>query len=461
MPFEINLSDGTTVVVDEVLRTIPKRRLVGYGTWKGESIVVKLFFDPKRAKIHAEKDAKGVMNLQKIKIPTPPLLFQGVSQDKKTYILIFARVFDAQTLDALWWNRQSDESLYTRLQAVMVELATQHVYGIIQHDLHLKNFLLTEKVIYTLDGGQVELHPNKLDKKASMENIALFLSQLGVGVKTLQEHLFRFYAASRGWIIKEDDIRSLFDLIEQWNKKRWRSYQRKIGRNATDFQKIDLWNKQGMVYREYATPAFFDFLKNPDAIFLHPSSEVLKAGRSSTVIKAIFDDRTVVIKRYNLKNWLHRARRLLRATRAACVWRLAHKLNLFGVKTAKPIAYFEYNIVGFRGRSYYLTEYIAGHSLIDYLTTNKKNTDKTNNMLERVSHLISCLPLLNMTHGDLKASNILVNQQVQPILIDLDGAQEHLSMVGLQRSYKKDIKRFLENFKEYPVWNMTFKQLLD
>ena len=180
-------------------------------------VVAKLFFDTHHAKRNMEKDAAGVKTLQDYKIPTPPLLYQGTSVDKRIHILLFEQIFETQNLDQIWHNRDDVEEMLPILKPVIVELATQHVLGVLQHDLHLKNFLLTEKTVYTLDGAQVELFPNLLSKKPSVNNLALFLSQLGVGVEECQEKLFRYYAKSRGWMLKSEDINEIYFLIKKWN----------------------------------------------------------------------------------------------------------------------------------------------------------------------------------------------------------------------------------------------------
>lgn len=459
--FQMQLEDEQVITIEKILRLVPKRRLVAIGSWKGESIVLKLFFHRKRASMHANKDANGSLTLQKIKIPTPPLLYKGISQDKQTQVLIFSRIFDAETLDLIWWNKARADEHIEKLKAVIVELATQHVFGVIQHDLHLKNFLATEKMIYTLDGADVELHADKLSKQMSMENIALFLSQLGTGVGDMQETLFRYYAKQRGWIVKSEDINMLFTMIKQWDDKRWGSFARKIYRDATDFQRIRTWNKKGMVYRDYTGAAFSEFIRHPDVIFSKSPDDLLKAGRSSTVIKATFDGKMIVIKRYNLKNIMHRLRRLWRTTRAEKNWRLMHKLNLFGIKTAKPIAYLEYNGLGFHGRSYYLSDYIEGQTLLSYLTNATVSEEDKMVVIEQVVLLFKKLKQLKITHGDLKETNILINQQKQPLLIDWDGAKEYVSTLLYEKGFKKEMKRFLRNFAEHPALLEMFQHRLE
>ena len=64
----------------------------------------------------------------------------------------------------------------------------------------------------------------------------------------------------------------------------------------------------------------------------------------------------------------------------------------------------------------------------------------------RVCGLLRSLLSLRMSHGDLKMTNILLDKHYQPILIDLDGMQEHTHGKTLRKSWRKELHRFLRNF---------------
>ncbi len=456
-PFRLKLLDGDEIAIEKVVRIMPKRRLVAFGVWQGKPVVVKLFFDAKRAYHHVEKELNGIDLLKTNKIPSPTLYYQTYTEDKQTHVLILERIFHADSLDTLWQERQSIEVILPLLQAVIIEIATQHVLGVVQHDMHLKNFLVTDKVIYTLDGGQIELFPHLLPKKTSMQNLALFLAQFGVGVKAYQEKLFRYYAKARGWILKQQDIDDLFLLIKNWNEIRWRRYLRKIFRPSTDYAKLTTWRMKGMYRRKDAGKEFNYLLKNPDIAFTHTSRVMLKQGRSATVVKVTLDGREYVVKRYNIKNGWHRLRRTFRHTRARKSWCLAHKFDLFGVNTAKPVAFIERKLLGFRGKSYFVMEYIPGEQANLFFAKHRQEEAKTAAMLARVVHLLRSTAKLEITHGDLKITNILINNREQPVLIDLDGAQEHASLSSLRFAWQKEIKRFLRNFEDQPSLREKFK----
>jgi len=452
-PFRLSLEDGQEFVVERVLRIIPKRRMVVLGAWQGREAVAKLFFDEKHAKRHIEKDVAGINLLHDNKIPTPHIYAQTLSEDKHTHVLILEHIADSQNLEDVWLGASHPEDIMPVLRSAIVELATQHVLGVVQKDLHLKNFLCTEKIIYTLDGAQIELFPQLLPKKQSMQNLALFLSQFGAGMEMYQEKLFRFYAKSRGWLLKQEDITDMFFMIKAWNEQRWLRFSKKIFRNSTHFARQRDWQTLGMYNRYYAAPELFEFLQHPDMAFVHESAVSLKAGRSSTVVKVTLDGRDLVVKRYNIKNFTHYLRRCLRPTRAYSSWRLAQKLNLFGIATAKPVAFIEKRFLNLRGTSYYVTEYVPGQHASDYFQAQAVGTT----MIERIVQLLKTLAKVSITHGDLKATNILINTEDKPVLIDLDGAIEHVSLSSLHHAWRKEIKRFLQNFYDQPSLLDQFK----
>lgn len=459
-PFQLILADGNILHVEKVMRIITKKRMVATATWKGKSVVAKLFYDPESGKRHLEKEVAGVRALEANNIPTPSLYYVGTANDKRIKVLLFERIFHATNLQVGWEHQCDSNALLPQLLNIVYELATHHVLGILQKDLHLKNFLVNERQVYTLDGGQVVHLPHMLSQKESMDNLALFLSQLGVGQEAIQERLYKHYADARGWYQRPKDKRRLFSLIQQWFAWRWQRFSKKIFRESTEFTRFRAWLKRGMVCRDYMATEMITFLRRPDAVFKDKANKILKLGRSSTVIKVRLDDRNYVVKRYNMKGVSHRLRRMLRHTRAYQSWLIAQKLQLFFVPTAKPVAFIDKRWLGFRGKSYYMTEFVDGMHADDYFIRHHADEEAIDAMVRKICQLFYKLQKLGISHGDLKITNILVNQDAQPVIIDLDGAKMHASAISLRKAWKKELKRFLRNFDGQEGLKAKFKQAL-
>jgi tRNA A-37 threonylcarbamoyl transferase component Bud32 len=178
-------------------------------------------------------------------------------------------------------------------------------------------------------------------------------------------------------------------------------------------------------------------------------------------VKITLDGNDYVVKRYNMKNFWHRLRRCLRQTRAASSWRLAQKLSLFDIPTARPVAFIEKRFFCFRTTSYYVTEYVSGEHAGEYFSRHYNQNEKTTNMIKRISMLLKSVAKIEITHGDLKITNILIDSADQPVLIDLDGASEHFSLIGLRKAWQKELERFLFNFNANPMLRKKFESELE
>lgn len=448
-PFQLELVDSDEILnCEELIRLLPGKRLVAFGQWGDKKIVAKLFYSSK-AKLHLKKEVAGIDALVAARIPTPKLLWQGITRDPKIYVLIFEQI-DGVNLDVIWQNKHNQEEIKQLMHAITLELATQHVLGIVQNDLHMKNFLISKKTIYTLDGSSISTFNDILPKEPSLNHLALFFAQLEIDTEPLQEELFQAYCKARGWIIKEADVEFLREAILKWTEKRWDNYEKKIHRNSTQFLRWQTSSALFLCDRNYQKlPALKKLLKNPDAIFEDANTRILKAGRSSTVALINTDKRSFVLKRYNIKSSWHWLRRCLRPSRAATSWRLAQRLRLFGIPTAKPIAFIENSFLGLRGKSYFLMEFVPGPDLGEYFSDYRTKDPNYEKVANKVSELFIHLAKLRLTHGDLKKTNILINEH-NPVLIDLDGMVEHFSIIGLKNALKKEMSRFMKNWEEQP-----------
>ncbi len=460
VPFQMKLGEhDAPLQCEQILRIMPGKRLVACGTWNDQMVVAKLFFGQRGAKRHYATELNGIETLLSSGVPTPRLLFYGTAYQKRVHVLLFEQIVDARNLEDLWQGKTSLEEQVPLMHAVTIELATQHVLGVVQTDLHFKNFLLKGNQIYTLDGGSIESYHEPLAKKPSLDHLGLFFAQLGVGTEKMQQALFQAYARARGWIVKPADIEYLNAAVKRWNQSRWTTYQEKVMRNCSAFARIKKPGALIMYDRDFLSDKFLAFLANPESVFTDPQNKILKKGRTATVVKANIDGKVLVVKRYNVKGAWHWLRRSLRTTRAAKSWRLANLLRLFGVPTPKPIAFIEKRFFGFRNKSYFVMEYVPGEHLGDYFAKYKQDDAHFEKIALRVITLLTNLTKLRLSHGDLKVTNILIHDD-HPVMIDLDGMTEHKTKMGAAKAFKKDFKRFLKNWEKRPSVKAFFERLL-
>jgi tRNA A-37 threonylcarbamoyl transferase component Bud32 len=459
-PFLLTLAHHEEpLICEEMARLIPGKRLVAFGRWNNRPIVAKIFFS-RQAKLHMQRDLRGAKALAAAKIPTPALLHTDSTKDKAMHILIFERIENAESLESFWQRNKALPESETLLQALTIELATQHVLGLQQDDLHLKNFLVAADKIYTLDGANIRTHEGPLSKKQSLENLALFFSQLGIHTNKLQQRLFTTYVAARSWLLKKSDLRFLKKTLHQWNAKRWLAYSRKIFRSSTQFAKVKKFSLFALYDRAYSSTTFQQFLDKPDAVFTAATTRILKAGRTSTVAEVTLGQHKLVVKRYNIKDFWHGLGLLFKPSRARLSWRLAHQLQFVGLPTAKPVAFIEKRFLGLRRQAYFVMEYIEGSRADAFFETHAPDSKQSTTLAKRIITLFFNLARLRLSHGDLKITNILLTPHLEPVLIDLDGMREHRSALSLWHRFSKDLQRFLENWQGKPALHQLFQGLI-
>lgn len=458
-PFFLTLADHEApLICEEIARIIPGKRVVAFGRWDNKPVVAKIFFS-RQAKQHLQRDLKGAQALLAAKIPTPKIYYHGSAKDSSIAVLIFERIEDAESLDSFWQKYKYSPESEAVLRSLVIELATQHVLGLRQEDLHLKNFLVAAEKIYTLDGAGIRTQAGPLSKNQSLENLALLFSQLGIHTNKLQHRLFHAYIQARSWLLKKSDLHFLQKAIRHWNVTRWFYYRKKIFRSSTQFAKTKNLRTYTIYDRQYLSPAFQEFLAEPDSIFTKPDTLILKAGRSSTVASVTLGQKRLVVKRYNIKSFWHGLSKILKPSRALLSWRLAHQLQFVGIYTAKPVAFIEKRFFGLRRKTYFVMEQIDGIRADHFFDSTLEATQRTA-AAKRIIALFFNLARLRLSHGDLKITNILLNSKQEPALIDLDSMREHHSSLSLWHRFRKDMQRFLENWQTKPTLHRLFQELI-
>ena len=76
------------IQIIEILRIIPRKRLVAKAYWQGTTVVVKIFFAPLRWKRNLSKDISGINLLRKSGLRAPAILHVGETAEKKAAVLI-------------------------------------------------------------------------------------------------------------------------------------------------------------------------------------------------------------------------------------------------------------------------------------------------------------------------------------------------------------------------------------
>ena len=459
VPFRLLLkSDSSSVelICESIARIIPGKRLVCLGKWNKKPVAVKIFLSSKSAGHHFEREIKGINALKNAGIKTPALLLQGNIQQDNTPVLVFQRIMPSFNPYEVFDMAETDEKRSELLKRIEVVIAEQHEAGLRQTDLHFGNFLLSDNDIYTIDGDTVDTGQtgSPLPKAMSLNNLGLFLTQFNRNFDHLFSTAFQAYTAKRSWQSDSALFNQLLKEVKFQRKNGSKKYLHKIFRECTAFVCHKSWNSYMVCERNFYHGEMKKLIADPDSVI--DSSRLLKDGNSASVALAEVNGKLLVIKRYNIKNFIHALKRCPRNTRAWLSWRNAHSLELLGIPTPKPIAFLERRWGPFRSTSYYISEYIDGTDLYRQITSDKSKEINIEALSISFGKMLKLLSDANMSHGDFKAANFIAAGK-KLYIIDIEGMRKHSYRWSLRRSLKRDCRRFMKNWKDIPKVARAFQ----
>jgi len=168
--------------------------------------------------------------------------------------------------------------------------------------------------------------------------------------------------------------------------------------------------------------------------------------------------RHLTLKRYNLKGRLHTAIHLPLRSRAQWSWLSGRRLVAAGVATPMPLACVEERQCGIlRLRSYLLHEFVPGRSLLDLVQSDDVTGEPLADLAKQFARMWQTLGQLRAGHGDMKATNFIVDPHGKLWLIDLDGLRVYRSGALLRRERRIDLARFMRNWQDSPEAAAVFR----
>ena len=449
-PFRVRLAGGDELLITALLRVLPGKRIVGAAQWRGERVLAKLFiatggFVGDRALRHFANEKSGIEQLQHACLPTPelrlaaPLALGG-------HVLLTRFLDDAQSLAERWLQvaglPAGHADALTELQAAFAMLGRLHGAGLVQSDLHLGNFMLAEGRCWVIDGDAVQaISPGQpLNESVAAGNLALLLAQLPADWDDHREALLAPYFAAGANPI--NDLAVLERELARARNWRLADFLKKTVRDCSLFAVKRSVSRFVAVRREEAA-ALVPLLATAKGLDRAiAGGKLLKDGRTSTVAEVFVGNRQLVIKRYNLKNIAHAFGRCWRPSRAWHSWREGHRLAFLGIATPALLALVEERIGPMRRRAFLVNEHCPGIDLLTLLSPDHVPDDA---VAKAILGLFACLHQLQISHGDLKATNLLWHDG-RVVVIDLDALRQHDSSTAYARAWRRDRARLLRNW---------------
>lgn len=457
VPFCLAGRSGTgrcRITIEKVLRILPGKRLVARATTEdGVNILIKLYLG-RSAKRYALREVRGTTLIHNASIPTPRLLWQGETDTNTGNLLAFEFLEDAVSLQTDWQHTMSRSDHLEILREAMSMLAQMHARGVIQRDIHLGNFLRAGNQLYMIDGGHVERHRyGPLSIGDSIANLAEFFAQFFPRYDSLIPLVFPEYLKARSRQARESELARLDSALSRCREVRKRGYLRKTLRDCTQFECETTFRRFLVCVRDSLNRDIMELLDRPD--YWMDRGEALKRGGSATIVRVQLGHHDLVVKRYNLKGPLHRLKRALGPSRARRSWVNAWRMEFLGIPSVKPIAMIEEKLGPFRGRAYFVSEYVAGRDALATIKTSQQPDDQ----MAAISSLLQDLSDSRISHGDMKATNFMMSA-TGPVIMDLDAMREHRDAISFRRAFRRDLKRFMENWRDRPELANQFRGLL-
>jgi tRNA A-37 threonylcarbamoyl transferase component Bud32 len=444
------------ILCTEILRIIPHKRIVCAGTWKENPVIVKIYLVPWRGKRHCMREAQGINAFKKAGIKTPDLLYMGKLAPDSTPVLVFEKVEPAlDFVDALKLAVDEKKQADLLIKVVSV-VANQHNAGIKQDDLHLKNFLLSEDNIYSIDGGSVDTRflGSGLSKTKSIKNLGALLAKFYPELSHMVPLVYPFYAKIRSWPEKHSLYPNLVKEVGKRRKQEKRTFLKKTYRECTAFVCRQSFHHYMVCDRNSYTNEMIRFIDNMDSEIA--SSRLLKDGNSSTVALVEIDGNPMVVKRYNIKSLRHALSRCFRPSRAWISWKNAHLLDILNIRTPRPIMFFEKRLGPFRSRAYYLMEYVEGTNCYELLHSQKAKEINLKDLVEKFVSMLQTLADSSVVHDDLKATNFIVTKHKDLFVLDLECLAEKRFRWVFRKKFKRKLERLMKNWEDLPEVYNTF-----
>ncbi len=427
------------IVIRRALRILPGTREVSDASWRDRDVVLKIFCHRWKAYYHYRRELRGLRRLAELGVRAPVLLLSGRTRQGH-WAIVTEKIREASTGLELWQQAKNLGEKVELLCHLARELARHHRKGVVQSDLHIGNFMLRGQMVFSLDVAQMSFRGRALRRRASIEDLASFLSCLSEDKASGIAPVAAAYAEERQWLWSPQDNEALKKRVYVIRREVIRKLVRRSLRTTSRTLRFREGRFRGVFERPFlaeSSPA--QFCEAIDALLRH--GEVLKNGKTCFVSRIVWNGQDVVVKRYNHKGFWHSLRHTLKGSRARRSWLNAQLLGLLGIPTAQPLAYID-ECRGFMlWQSYFVTAFIQARSL-SHLMGDARVVRSTKEMRSRqVLQLLERLADHRITHGDTKHSNFLLDAD-GAVLTDLDGMRVHRVYWTLRRRFNRELMRF-------------------
>ncbi|CRI59513.1 lipopolysaccharide kinase InaA family protein [Pseudomonas sp. CCOS 191] len=461
LPLTITLADAAgsaDLQLLSLLRVLPGQRYVGAGIWRGTKVLAKLLVGGNAAR-HFQRERDGARLMADQGLTTPRLLVDGLKEGEGGWLL-FEYLDHAESLGDAWAKVESLPMLADEQHLVLGEALTAiahlHAKGLWQEDLHLDNLLREDGQLYLIDGAGIkaETPGQQLSRQRVLENLGVFFAQLPKRLEPfIEEALVHYILANAEHALPLEALQKQVDKVRNWRLK---DYLAKAGRECTLFS-VERSLSGLRAIRRGEVEALLPVLEQADALI--DRGHLYKTGGAASVARIEVAGRTLVLKRYNIKNTAHWFKRFWRPSRAWHSWIEGHRLEFLDIATPRPLAVLEQRTLGLRSRAYLVTEYADGPDLIECFAPYVESGEAPDEQVEALVRVMQQLIRERISHGDFKGHNLFW-QDGQWSLIDLDAMCQHATQLSFAPAFARDRARLLRNWPSGSALYQRLDQVL-
>jgi tRNA A-37 threonylcarbamoyl transferase component Bud32 len=212
-----------------------------------------------------------------------------------------------------------------------------------------------------------------------------------------------------------------------------------------------LGNYHWIVREEFVDDELLGRFAQPAGLLAAPT-EVLKPELTGkTTVALIRSSRpgvpAFVAKRYRSTGFWQRFKDSLRRSRGIRSFELALRLGEIQVPTAVPVAAGERRVAGCLMESWLVTLYVQGARTLAQCLKSEEALSRVT--VRQLADVLARLHEGGFCHRDLKATNVLLDDQLRPWLIDLDGVRRFRRLSDYRAVI--DLARLAREFANSPT----------
>ncbi|MHC4943257.1 MAG: lipopolysaccharide kinase InaA family protein [Planctomycetota bacterium] len=297
-----------------------------------------------------------------------------------------------------------------------------HDAGVFHSDLHAANLLVNRSGEPFL----VDLHSACIRKRLSRARRIRDLISLSGSflIHASRADRLRFFKAYADHLESMQDFRQAARSIESaaWERLYWflQKFDLRCMRPGRKFQPLQVHLLSGMTVQDEETKKLAEGLGPYPEEVLSWGGQQLHKSPQSRVYGLSTGDKSLVIKCYEKPGFGSGLKRSLRGSRGRKAWINYHRLLFRGLKVPKPLFYLEEPPLAPAGRSYVATEAAFDCERLD-LFVQKAKPEALRRVAGSLAARIARMHKLFLRNRDLKAQNILLTSEGEPLFIDPDG----------------------------------------